>query len=393
MTGKDKAPVDQTTFSKRRIRLKAQKITIALAVLMILLVAAVSFFSYYNKKEYTELRSLAVNEWKISKAASVMAYAGDLLTYSADGIHCTDAKGRDRWSVPFTMQNPFVRIAGNYAACVDTGGRTVYVFDKNGQTATITENSPVDRIELSAGGMVAVVLNDNDTAPIHLYSSQGMQIASFRTTMSRSGYPVAIGISPNNRLVGISYLYADSGEMTSRLAFYNFGDVGKNQTDNVVSGYDNAGSMIPVLSFMDNDTAYALGTEKLMMFNGAQSPKKRDEDVVLTEDVRAVFNGTDAIALIYLDKSGKSKYRMDVYNSKGEVKSNIYFNMEYGDVFLHDDRIVIYNAGECMIYNTGGQLKYKGSFEEPVRLMMPGERKNRYILVTDNGIWTSVLKW
>ncbi|MCR4584799.1 MAG: DUF5711 family protein [Lachnospiraceae bacterium] len=392
MSDTGRIPVDRTTFLKRRIQVKLKKIILAVALLAVIIIAAVLFLVHYNNLEYTELRLLSVTDWHRSEAATVLSYNGDLLSYSADGIHCTDSKGKDKWSVPFTMQKPFVRIAGNYVTCVDTGGRTVYVFDKNGQTASITENNPVERVEISAGGMVAVVLNDNDVTPIHLYDSTGTQIASFRTTMSRSGYPVAIGISPNNRLVGVSYLYADSGAMTSKLAFYNFGDVGKNETDNVVSGYDNAGTLIPVLAFLDNDTAFALSTERLMIFDGSQSPKRREEMPELQGEVRAEYHGTDSIGLVYLDKSGQARYRMDIYNSKGEMRSSIYFNMEYDDIFFHDDRVVIYNAGECLIYKVNGVLKYHGDFKEPVKLMMPGDMTNRYKLITESGIWLSVLK-
>ena len=392
MSDTGRIPVDRTTFLKRRIQVKLQKVILAVVMLGLVLIGAAVFLVYYNNKEYTELRMLSVTEWHASQAATVLPYNGDLLSYSADGIHCTDSKGKDKWSVPFTMQKPFVRIAGNYVSCVDTGGRTVYIFDKNGQTATITENSPVERVEISAGGMVAVVLNDNDVTPIHLYDSTGKQIASFRTTMSRSGYPLAIAISPNNRLVGVSYLYADSGQMTSKLAFYNFGDVGKNETDNVVSGYDNAGTLIPVIAFLDNDTAFALSTERLMLFAGSQSPKKREEMPELNGEVRAEYHGDDNIALVYLDKTGQARYRMDIYNSKAELKSSILFNMEYDDIFFHDDRVVIYNAGECLIYKVNGVLKYQGEFKEPVKLMMPGDMANRYKLLTDSGIWISVLK-
>ncbi|MBR6852195.1 MAG: hypothetical protein IKM88_18390, partial [Lachnospiraceae bacterium] len=264
-------------------------------------------------------------------------------------------------------------------------GRAIYIFDKNGKTGEISVNSPVQRICLSEGGVVAAVLDDVTTTPIYLFYKDGTQISYFRTTMSRSGYPFAIGISENGRLVGVSYLYVDNGQMTSKVAFYNFGDVGRNETDNLVSGYDYQGRLVPYISFLDNGTAFAVSNDGLMLYEGSERPTNV-ANVVLNDEVRAVYHGSNAVGLVYYDKSGAGRYRMDIYDKKGNLYSNISFDTEYDDIFFTGENVIIYNATSCLIYTMKGKLRYEGSFEDKVLLMIPTSYSTRYQLVTENGI-------
>ena len=72
--------------------------------------------------------------------------------------------------------------------------------------------------------------------------------------MSKSGYPVAIAISDDGKQIAVSYLKAENGKVTSSVGFYNFSSVGQNYTDNLVGGYGYADAVVPLISFMNNDT-------------------------------------------------------------------------------------------------------------------------------------------
>jgi hypothetical protein len=56
---------------------------------------------------------------------------------------------------------------------------------------------------------VAAVLDDSTVTAIYLYSVAGEQLAYFKTTMSKSGYPVAIAISDDGKQIAVSYLKAE----------------------------------------------------------------------------------------------------------------------------------------------------------------------------------------
>ena len=381
----DNEPVDLIGYKKELGRIRARKAAITLVLLLMLAVVGVVVFFSIRNHVYTEYEVVGTVEWHPSAGATIVPFGSAFLSYSPDGIHCTNAKGMDVWSFPYTMQSPMVEVNGECAAVADRNGRAIYIFDKNGLTGEISVNSPVQRICLSAGGVVAAVLDDVTTTPIYLFYKDGTQISYFRTTMSRSGYPLAIGISENGRLVGVSYLYVDNGQMTSKVAFYNFGDVGRNETDNLVSGYDYQGRLVPYISFIDNETAFAVSNDGLMLYEGAQRPTNI-ATVSLHDEVRAVYHGSNQVGLVYFDKTGAGRYRMDIYDKKGNPYSSISFDMEYDDIFFTGENVVIYNATSCLVYTIKGKLKYEGGFEDKVLLMIPTSYGSRYQLVTEEGI-------
>lgn len=386
-----KASVDRTTFRKKimahRMQVFGGVAAVAIAVVVIIIVCRVSFLN----QVYTGYEVISTVPRQHVETSAIVSFGNGFLTYSADGIHCTDAKGNDVWSFPYEMQTPMVEVNGNYAAVADYNGRSIYVFNATGEIGTIQTEGPVREIEISATGVVLSVEDGGSVTPVHLYYYDGREIASYRTTMSKSGYPLALGISDNGKLVGISYLYLDNGVLTSKVAFYNFGEVGQNETDNLVSGYDYQGALVPVVEFLSDSTAFAVANDRIVFFRGGERPTGV-ADILLHEEVQSVFYGEEKVGLVYLNSTGDTKYRMDVYDATGRLETTLYFDMEYEDIFFYGDMIVIYNASSAMIFADNGNLKYQGDFEEAVLLMIPAGSGQRYILVMKDEIQTIILR-
>ena len=62
--------------------------------------------------------------------------------------------------------------------------------------------------------------------------------------------------------------------------------------------------------------------------------------------------------------------------------------MEFQNILLLEDSILIYNEKECQIYSMSGAEKYRGTFAKNVSLVVPTQKKNRFILVTTDSIDT-----
>ncbi len=383
--------VDLKNFSKRIWAHRAAIAASAAAVVVIILVCSLIIYISYVGKVYNGYEVINTVEREQVEAATVVDYGTNFLTYSADGIHCTDAKGSDIWSCPFEMQNPMVEVCGDYVAAADYNGRKIYVYNSSGELGAISTSNPIRAIKVSDKGVVVAVLDDTTVTPICLYYYDGSEIASFRTTMSKSGYPVALDISDDSKMVAISYLYLDSGTMTSKVAFYNFGEVGQNETDNLVSGYDYQSELVPVVEFMDNSHAFALANDRLIFYAGSQRPQST-ANILLQEEVQSVYYSKDYVGLVYLNNTGESKFRMDIYSVSGELKSSLNFDIQYSDIFFTEDRAIIYNAASCVIYSTSGRLKYQGDFDESVLLMIPTTSSTKYVLVMPDRIETIQLQ-
>ena len=159
--------------------------------------------------------------------ATIRALGENILIYSSDGASCINRKGETLWNQTFEIQDPIIAICQNIAAIGNYNGRTIYLMNTEKTIGEIDTKMPIRNFAVSAGGIVAAVLDDTaDITWIYLFDSSGNTLAYFKTTMKDSGYPVGITISDNGYLVSVSYLYMDNGMMRSSVAFYNFGPVG-----------------------------------------------------------------------------------------------------------------------------------------------------------------------
>lgn len=377
-----------------REKIKSHKFTIFYrAILAIILVAAIAAVLYiqWENKVYTESVVVSSVETNITQDAHLLPFAGHLLSYSKDGAGCIDTKGNAVWNQTFEMQNPIVDICQNVAAIGDYNGRTIYVMDTTGSLGNITTNRPIRDLCVASNGVVAVVLDDTDVTLIYLYDSQGNELVHFRTTMKESGYPVSVSVSPSGELVCVSYLFVDSGQMKSSVAFYNFGAVGQNSTDNYVSGYDYLNVIVPFTRFVDNKSVFAVSDDRIMFYGGSQKPVSIAENL-FGDDVQSVYYGDEYVGVVFNGTESSNRYRLDVYHKSGELAQQIEFDIEYSDILFYEDQIIIYNEMECCIYNTNGIQKYAGNFEKSARVLIPLNSSYSYMIVTSDSIDTIELK-
>ncbi|MCM1268768.1 MAG: DUF5711 family protein [Bacteroidales bacterium] len=377
-----------------REKIKSHKFTVFYRIsLVLILFAAVgaALFLQWKNKVYIESVELSSVEIKIPSDASLMPFGANLLIYSKDGASCMDTKGNAVWNQTFGMQNPMVDINQNVAAIGDYNGREIYVMDTGNLLGRITTNRPVRNFCVSASGVVAAVLDDTDVTWIYLYDAQGNELVYFRTTMKESGYPIHLAISPSGELVCVSYLYVDGGHMKSSVAFYNFGAVGQNSTDNYVSGYDYIDSVVPFSRFLDNKSLFAVSDDRIMFFGGAQKPVTAAENL-LSDEVRGIYYGSEYVGLVFNSKESGGRYRLDVYHKSGTFQQSIEYDIDCRDILFHEDQIIIYNEADCRIYNSSGMQKYAGTFSKTALMLIPQKASYNYMIVTPDSIDTIELK-
>jgi hypothetical protein len=377
-----------------REKIKSHKFTIFYRVILVLvLIAAViaAMVVQWENKVYTENVVVSSVETAITQDAVLRQFSGYLLSYSKDGASCMDTKGNAVWNQTFEMQNPMIDICQNMVAIGDYNGRTIYVMDTSGLVGSISTTKPIRNLCVSSNGVVAVVLDDTDVTWIYLYDDQGNELVHFRTTMEESGYPVSVSISPNGELVCVSYLFVDSGQMKTSVAFYNFGEVGQNNTDNYVSGYDYLDTIVPFTRFLDNKSVFAVSDDRIMFYSGSQKPVSAAENLI-SDDVQSIYYGDEYIGLVFNNTEGSSRYLLNVYHKSGSLAQQIAFDTDYTDILFYKEQIIIYNETECCIYNTNGVQKYEGTFSKSARVLIPLDRSYTYMVVTPDSVDTIELK-
>ena len=331
---------------------------------------------------YTEISSIS----RISSSDSVcLDYNGRVLTYSKDGINSMDSKGNLIWNETYQMQEPIVEINGNAVAVGDYNGHIIYVLNEKGKVCEIDTNLPIKDLCVSKTGVVVAVLQDSKVTRLNLYDSKGNKFGESECRMNQNGYPMAVALSDTGEVMEVSYFYVDSGSMKSSVAFYNFTDIGQNSPDRLVCGNEYADTIVPYIGFLSKDTAFAVGNNRISFYNGTDKPVSIAENL-LNEEIQAVYTGNEYVGLVYIDSTGASLYRIDIYDKKGKLILSKNIDIEYQNILIQKNSFVVYNDFECVMYSLSGKEKYRGTFGKSVSLLISANKNNRFIMVSSTSI-------
>lgn len=373
----------------RRHRLQGMlRVVLVLLIIGILITLVVV---QNNKRVYTSYETTSSLERETIEGTTDVRLGNSILTYSRDGAHCTDTKGKVVWNQTYEIQDVLLDICRNVAVIASYNGRDVYVVNEDELMGSFTTNLPIRSVSVAANGRVVVVMADTGVTHYNTYSASGELLFEGQATMSSSGYPMSISLSPNGELMQISYIYLDAGVQKTNIAFYNLGPVGANSTDYMVSVYGYQDTLFPYVRFMNNETAFAVGDNVLKIYTGSQKPVEKAE-FYYDQEVKAVFYDENYVGLIFYAESSEALYRMNVYSVGGKQVGTYYFDIEFTDVIFGKDSFTVYNDAECTIITMDNKEKYKGSFEKSVRLMLPLKSSYKYLVVTNDSLDAIQLK-
>lgn len=353
---------------------------------VVLIAAIVIILNVQNEnKIYTQAEAVSVMERVGTETSEYTYYNGKLLVYSRDGISAYNTKGEQLFNQTYEMQSPIISIGGDYVAVGDYKGNNIFVMDATGLKGKIDTNMMIQSLNISEGGVVTVALDDGETTWLNIYSQTGELIAEMSTTMEQTGYPLAYAMSPDNMKLAVSYLSGQSGQIGMKVAFYNFGDVGQNKSERLVSAEDIGEQIAPYTVYPDNENAIVLSDSKLHFFKGKQIPKLKNS-VDLMEEVQSVFYNKNHLVLVMNNTQGNEKYRLLTYDWNGKERINYPFQLEYNNVIVEDEAIYIYNETELLILGKNGKVKFDGSLEDGIVSVIPMASVDKFLIVTNDDI-------
>ncbi len=375
---------------KDKIRIyKVQNLYRALLILAVIAVIGIIIRVQYVNHVYTGYSVVSATERTKAADATDIRLGNSILTYSKDGAHLTDAKGNIPWNQTYQIQDITLDTDGGVVAIGNYNGRDIYILNEKEQLCKIATTMPIRNVTVSESGNSTVIIYDTDVTYIDTYDSKGNLLYSGQAHMTGSGYPAAIALSPNGKMLAVSYIYVDAGTIKTSIAFYNFGPVGDNYKDYLVGGHDYTDTIVPQVGFLSNSTAYAVADNRLMFYVGDEQPSPKAEYLEYSDkEIRSVFAGSGHLGVVLNSEKEDSKYRMDVYDSNGSLTGNFYFSLDYSDIFFEKTGFVIYNDSQCLIKTYDGKTKFAGSFESTVNVMLPTDKAYRYVLADDKSIQT-----
>lgn len=366
---------------RRRISGRGKK-----AITVVAVIAAVCLvFLYVEKRSYHSYKVLNTSEQEDVVSTQYVEMDGDILRYSPDGVSVVDSSMNTVWNETYTMQNPIADVNGSRAVIADSEGTSLYICDKKGVTGTVTTSYSIIKVRIAANGMVAAILDNDENIWINFYNSDGSLVAENLTKIDDPGYPMDVAVSDNGVMM-VTFQYVDGSKTTSYVAFYNYGDVGQNEDDRIVSGYTYENVVIPQVECISESQYIALRDDGFSTYQGNQIPKEV-KTINVKQEIVSTFFDDQRIGLVFKNNSKDSEYTMEVYSMNGQLKFRKNFNVAYSTIKMSDGNIIMYNSSQICVMNSRGVQKYMGSVDGTIRDFFK-IGWNKYLMVMDNGVST-----
>ena len=364
---------------RRRISGRGKK-----AITVVAVIAAVCLvFLYVEKRSYHSYKVLNTSEQEDVVSTQYVEMDGDILRYSPDGVSVVDSSMNTVWNETYTMQNPIADVNGSRAVIADSEGTSLYICDKKGVTGTVTTSYSIVKVRVAANGMVAAILDNDENTWINFYNSDGSLVAENLTKIDDPGYPMDVAVSDNGVMM-VTFQYVDGSKTTSYVAFYNYGDVGQNEDDRIVSGYTYENVVIPQVECISESQYIALRDDGFSTYQGNQIPKEV-KTINVKQEIVSTFFDDQRIGLVFKNNSKDSEYTMEVYSMNGQLKFRKNFNVAYSTIKMSDGNM--YNSSQICVMNSRGVQKYMGSVDGTIRDFFK-IGWNKYLMVMDNGVST-----
>ncbi|MCD7820128.1 MAG: DUF5711 family protein [Lachnospiraceae bacterium] len=378
----NESPARELTLDELLTRSRHRRWMLRGMGIVLLLCVALGFYMYNQTHTFSDYVIGKSIENTMTSGTQYEAVGKYLYRYNSDGVSCVTRTNEVKWSITYSMQAPIVDVCGTTMVIAEQQGTQVYVVNEDGQIGSFTCQLPILKVRVSNQGVVAVVLQDDDVTWVRLYDANGESIASDKTTISDSGYPMDVDLSPNGEKMVVSYLGIQEGVMTSTVVFYDFGSSGSSDADYVVNSESFSGSIVPEVYFTDNTTAVAVADDGFIVFRG-NTPEKKAE-YWFDEEIVSCFHDDDTIGFLFSDTTGENKYRMELYNYRAKQKKSVGIDVEFDEIKIQNDQILMYTSSSCSVLTKTGIVKLSTAYEKEIVDIFYFSEFRRYLVITQD---------
>lgn len=351
------------------------------AVIVCVILLAVFGIRYYlNNRSFTGYSIASTTERTDTLTTKYAPFGDKILKYSRDGVSYTDDKNSLLFSITYTMQEPILALSEKAGAIADKNGSQIYIFDQEQQKGQITTLLPIKHIAISNQGIVAVLLEESNSSKLEIYSADGQLIGDGIFDLEDAGYPMNLSISSDGTKIAIAFARVTGTKLNSCVAVYNFDNVGENYIDQLVFAKDYTEYMVPEIHYFNESVLAAVGDGILAFYQGTQIPELVQE-VTFEEEIKSVFYGEDNVGLVFDTAEGKV---LKLYDTKGNLISEITFDLDYDNIRIADNRILIYNDTEMGLYSYSGKECFRYTFETSMVDIFTTKSRSKYLLIYTN---------
>lgn len=347
-------------------------------LVIIAIIAAVYLYKLFNRnyQGYEVMDRITNTEENLG---GYLEYDGAVVRYSKDGAVAIDSKGNLLWNGSYEMADPIADTCENYVVIADRGGKQLHIFNRKGLAGSLLTNHPIVKVEVARQGVVAILMIEDDTSYVEIYSKEGDLLGEKITNLVEDGYPMDITLSDDGHKVAGTYLCISKGEIINNILFLNYGPVGKNYTDRTAGAHIHETGIVPRITFLDNDTVSAFKEDGFMIFSMEEKAEIAKEITVEGEIISVLHN--EKYVGVVIEEEGLNKPKLLLYDLKGNKVLDLELDFQYESIYLSGEEIILLNSNFAIIYKTSGKEKFRYTFTSNISALYPINHLDRYFLV------------
>ena len=184
----------------------------------------------------------------------------------------------------------------------------------------------------------------------------------------------------------VAYTDIENNDISTSIAFYNFGEVGKNMSERLVGGFDQYdGMLVPKVQFLTADTAIAVATGKLSIYSITQYPKLMT-DIVFDNELHGIFYSSKYIGLIFPNHESGYPYRILVYDLKGNLTGTIPVATDYKKYCFVQDNVLMYDDNDVRMQDFSGAERFSYTFDTAIDSLVPVSGDDVYVYINSRKV-------
>lgn len=358
------------------------RILIALSVMGLTILGVAIALSY---AKYSHVHVVEKFQEEGLGDGNYISYADGFLEYGRDGVAMLNEEREELWNQPCQISNPIAEVCEKAAVVGDKGGTNIYVFQKNGLKGEIRTSRPIEKIAVSSQGIVAAILQDEETPMIMCYDAKGNVLVQQKTSLKNTGYPMDLALSQDGKGLLVSYLHTSGNGVFTNICYYYFEGDGENKENHIVAEAEYKNAIAPTVAFLNEKSSLIVTDSSLVFYKGIKEPQEQKVIKFNTEISGVAYN--DKYVAITLNKEDGDGYDLRLYRANGKLAMSTEYEGEYANLQVADDQVFLYEDARCQIFNNIGVCKYRGTMELNIKNVFPAAGFNKYKVINADGFY------
>lgn len=370
--------------------------TLGLCLVLILIVVVAVYFGIRLTLKYNDITTVWEKPASEMTLFTSLPYANGVVKYNNDGMSFYNEDGELKWTKTYEMRKPKPSVCGEYIVMADIGYNNLVICNRDGFQGSAYSPLPISSVSISREGRVAAVVEDDMANRILFFDKTGAKSDSnFQTLMNKTGYPMSAALSPDGKMLMVSYVYMEQGMMNNKLIFYDYHDsqVGANQT---VGGFQKYGdTLFARVAFLDDRRAVAFGDGRIVFFSLKNRLKPEETaEVKFSDTIERVFHDDEGVYVV-TSQPENNTWLVTCYAKDGTAKYAYrstflpdFVGMTNGTLYFHDSSsLVVYGKVLGKM-----KLRFQGNFRVNVRSIVNLGKDNAFLILSDTKLMRVKLK-